>query len=169
MNDHLITAVWVPGHPATKGSLTFKGRGHVEESVKGSEEWRALVTKMVREDIARRNPPGPGFMAPEYRDKPIRMAGEPIKPTTLPVLVRLGFWLDHPDPCGPTVRAGDIDKLSRNVLDALTDAGAYIDDNQVQSLIATKHPSNGVPGASGAKIEVMMSDCTWLSITMTEY
>ncbi len=140
MNRHLITAVWISGHPATKGSLTFKGRGHVQESVKGSEEWRSLVTNVVRNDIRQRSPnvyPG---------DDP---------PTTLPVLVRLGFWLDHPDPCGATVRAGDIDKLTRNVLDALTDAGAYVDDNQVAQLSVTKLSSGGHPGESGVHVEVI--------------
>jgi Holliday junction resolvase RusA-like endonuclease len=38
-------------------------------------------------------------------------------------------------------RAGDVDKLGRNLLDALQDAGAYRDDVQVTRLLLDKTPA----------------------------
>jgi len=62
-----------------------------------------------------------------------------------PVRVFLAFALHRPKVAArgprryPTGRtAGDIDKLARACLDALTDAGVWADDGQVVELIASK-------------------------------
>lgn len=129
----IITAVWVPGHPKTKGSMEHIGRGQMRETV-DNKRWRELVTVAVREDIARRS-------------------AEP--PTSGPVSVDMTFWLDHQDVYGPSSGAGDLDKLLRLIGDALKDAGAYRDDNQTARFgDPLKLPSNGVPGAAGALIVV---------------
>lgn len=75
-------------------------------------------------------------------------------PAAGPVEVALVFYLPAPArmPKGrvaPTVRP-DLDKLGRAVLDALTAAGAYIDDSQVVALSARKRY-----GRPGVLIEVL--------------
>jgi Holliday junction resolvase RusA-like endonuclease len=134
----IITAVWVPGHPKTKGSLDFYGKGQVKETV-DNKAWRELIADEVRRDIARRG----------------LNSGWSEAPATGPIAVHLTFWLDHPDVYGPFSRAGDLDKLIRLVLDALTDAGVYQDDNQVATLPRPlKLPSDGEPGNAGVLILV---------------
>lgn len=119
----VITECWIPGIPKTKGSLTFKGNGYVEENVKGSARWRRLVAAAVRVDLLKRWGPAAGV------------------PPTGPVGVRLQFWLPVEtavEDAAIAVRSGDLDKLVRNVLDALTDAKAYADDVQVVRVVADK-------------------------------
>jgi Holliday junction resolvase RusA-like endonuclease len=155
----VITEVWVPGLPKTKGSLTFKGKEYVEENVKGSARWRRLVASAVRADLVRRHGVRPGL--------------PPANHLTIPVGVRLQFWLpESAEPradvtgldratresasigLGPIKSgSGDLDKLVRNVLDALTDAGAYRDDVQVVRVIADKMVRDGVtPSTPGVLI-----------------
>jgi crossover junction endodeoxyribonuclease RusA len=83
-----------------------------------------------------------------------------------PVELRLGFDLVRPNghygtgrnrdvikpsaPMWPTV-APDLDKLTRCVADACTDAGLWRDDAQVVSIVAAKRYTSGVPGV---RIEV---------------
>lgn len=126
VSDTLTVIVF--GQPRTKGSLTaipgpkchccdkcnahLPNRGRVKESVRGSSSWRALVAREARE----------------------RMNGRP--PIDGPVSVYCYFILSVDD---VTVKgAGDTDKLERNVLDALTDAGVYHDDAQVVTLKSRK-------------------------------
>lgn len=51
-----------------------------------------------------------------------------------------------------TRRAGDIDKLSRAVCDALTQGGAYLDDSQVVSLVAVKRYVDDANPTASAQI-----------------
>lgn len=159
MSDvNVIAAVWVPGHPATKGSLDFYGPGQVRENVKGSEDWRIKVAEAVSADISARNLGG-------WHGAP-RLTGPP---TTDPVMVRCRFWLD---PGRPDITeenrpaiwrgAGDVDKLARNVLDACAadaadaakNGGAFQNDNQVVRLIVDKFSSGGRPGDSGLMLVI---------------
>lgn len=55
------------------------------------------------------------------------------------------------------VTAPDVDKLSRNVLDALTKAGVYEDDCQVNHLVALKEYEHGSV-REGVRIKI-----TWIS------
>lgn len=160
MTVRVITAVWVPGHPKTKGSLTFYGKRQVEENVQGSADWRLKVAEAVRRDIARRG----------------LNSGWSETPETGPVEVRCVFWLDpgsaldisSEDPYQPAIwpRAGDVDKLARNVLDACAadardaakNGGAFANDNQVEHLGVSKFSSAGVPGASGLALSVSTVD-----------
>ncbi len=115
--DVLLWAV-VPGRPVTKGSLEPRTRPckccagckgvlltGLRESVKDSKLWRQLMAQ--RFGSLRK------FDAPYLG----------------PVTVVITAYLPVADVIAP--RAGDVDKLERNVLDALTDAGIYGDDNQV--------------------------------------
>lgn len=118
----IVTETFVPGQPKTKGSMRGVGGGNMIESVAGSTRWRMLVAERVRRDRAQR---------------------QLDVPSARPVGVRLVFWVEPPVSLIGTERAatatwigaGDVDKLARNVLDALTDARAYADDNQVVRLL----------------------------------
>lgn len=128
----VITEVWVPMPAKTKGSLTHVGNGHMAESVAGSKGFRAAVAAEV------------------HRDRVRRMTSGVSKPTRAAVSVRIACFL----PIGwddiyelTKQGSGDADKIERNVLDALTDAGAYVDDAQGQRLLIEKygqHPSGFV-------------------------
>lgn len=63
------------------------------------------------------------------------MAGE-SGPLVGPVAVAAVFHLPVADVTAG--RTGDLDKLARNLLDALQDAGVYTDDVQVRPLIVDK-------------------------------
>lgn len=120
--DGVLADVWVPGLPKTKGSLTRGRGGGMRESVIGSTTWRLLVAERVR-----------GWR---------KVQGLTV-PYDGPVIVLACFYLSA-DPIA--ARAGDLDKLVRNVLDACAadatreaaNGGAYVNDNQVVSMRAEK-------------------------------
>lgn len=62
---------------------------------------------------------------------------------TWPLAGRVGVAARYALPVADAtaVRSGDLDKLARNTLDALTDAGAYGDDVQVTRLLLEKLPA----------------------------
>lgn len=129
---------WVPGPPKTKGSLTaraprchccpackgYVGQPQLRDSA-GSGRWRKLVAYQAE---AAMNEGDRRFMV------------WPLS-NVRPVAVDLTFGLG-----GDVLAsgAGDLDKLYRNVLDALTDAGVYEDDVQVVRLSGSK--SQDEPG-----------------------
>lgn len=118
-----VLTAYVPGLPKTKGSLEHIGNGNMKESVVGSVRWRVL---MVERFLA----------ATRYIDE----LNRPIIPAGVAVRVDPVFDLAV-DPT--SVGSGDIDKLLRNVFDALSahsakcparcrkHAGIYADDVQV--------------------------------------
>ncbi len=145
-----MISVWVPGASKTKGSMkqqqhprtcrckvcaTGRRGGRLVQSVEGSEQWAALITRAVWDaySIVKR-PPGVAWHCP-----------------TGMVSARLTFWLPVEDVIA--AGAGDNDKLERNVLDALTKAGAYGDDVQVVHLESRKYPARAHPGP-GVLIEL---------------
>lgn len=108
-----LMETFCPGRPKTKGSMTARLNGSMHDTP-ASSQWRALVAraaKMARRDWAWEAYPGP-------------------------VAVACVFYLPVADVIA--VRSGDIDKLVRNVLDALTDAQVYVDDVQVVRAVAEK-------------------------------
>lgn len=124
LSDGTLLELWVPGAPKTKGSLTFLGGRHVVENVKGSSAWRRMVANAARQ---------------------WRAAAQLHEPFAGPVEVLAWFML----PVDPLqYGAGDLDKLLRNVLDALSApkrpedgskcAGVYVDDNQVARIVSEK-------------------------------
>ena len=110
-----LLSVWIPGNPKTKGSLSVINarRGVVRDS-DASRHWRELMVYALR-----------GAYGKEL-------------PASGPVQVVLWFFMPTEDDRVTDKGVGDIDKLCRNVLDALTDAGVYYDDTQVIALRATK-------------------------------
>jgi Holliday junction resolvase RusA-like endonuclease len=129
----MLLDLWVPGHARPKGSLnaviaqanaSTKGsqlcprcraplRVYQEEAVKGSSEWKRTVALAVK-------------------------AKHQGLPFNNPVLITCYFRFARPDSSAerfPTARQyGDLDKLVRNVWDALTDGGFWADDSLAMSM-----------------------------------
>lgn len=135
----ILAEVFVNGHAKTKGSLTVvdAGKGHLREKP-GTDAWRDMVSRKVRayaEDatgLAGFEPfPGRvGVWIVTYMQREVYLAGS--KTGGLPAwLERMKAWLISP-------LCGDVDKLARCVLDALTDSGVIVDDAQVVDLTSSK-------------------------------
>lgn len=124
------------GKPRPKGSLRFLGKGRAaQEQVKGSVEWKDHCTKTIRLWMK--------------RSAQSQVQGLSLWPWLEPVEVRLLFRFQARPGAReePTERQiGDLDKLVRNVLDALTQGGLIGDDSQVVRLLAEKCYSPGLPG-----------------------
>lgn len=127
---------FVPGHPGPQGSKKHVGRGIMIESSKRVAPWRhAVATVAVRH-------------ADGLLDGPVG--------------VRVQFILPRPKtaPARAVVsaarRIGDLDKLCRSTLDALSNV-IYRDDSQVVDIRATKRVA--LPGETpGAHITI--TTCT---------
>ena len=135
--------------PAPKGSLAPKGRRgqrvRLVEQVKGSKPFREAVADAARTALAGR----PGF--PLVGPVEVRMVCAFVQPPSY--AKRRRHW--------PVSRgSGDLDKLERNVLDALVDAGVIGDDSQVCRLVGDKdYAGNGVAADftdAGASIMVRL-------------
>jgi hypothetical protein len=142
----IITELFIPGRPITKGSLTVVNG--VPKDTPQSKAWRRIMAGAVRDDLRRR----------QGGERP----AAPAHPG--PVHVDATWWL----PVDPLAHgAGDLDKLLRNLLDALSAPGprttdrslcasAIVDDNQVVSLATWKHCRDWSPGVS-LKVESVES------------
>jgi len=123
----------VAHRPSPKGSMRFLGRGRVKDQLKGTKPFGDAVTVAATKAVASHR---------KSADFPI------VKPGR--VVVNLSFVFPRPKstPKGhpPVTRStGDVDKLCRNVLDALTAAGVMQDDSQVTTLVASKQYCNDSP------------------------
>lgn len=116
--DRKARAIIVDDASAGKG----KGRG-------AHADWRGSVTVAAQRAMGLTDDDADAF-------EPLRLAG--------PLAVRLVFALPRPSSAPktrrtwPSGRVGDVDKLARSVLDALSDAGVWLDDAQVVELTAVK-------------------------------
>lgn len=115
-----VLDVFVPGRPAPQGSKRYLGPGRpLVESSKAVEPWRADI----REHLLARHAGGPLLGA---------------------VTVTLEFVLPRPaslpkrKPTPRHTKRPDVDKLARAVLDAVTSAGVWCDDSQVDDMHPTK-------------------------------
>jgi hypothetical protein len=144
----IIVDTFVAGRPRTKGSLTFVTPTYAKDS-EASRHWRALMAGAVLDSRNRlhaertctgeRGATGLPIGCSHASFWPCGQA----EPYAGPVGVRLVVGL----PVDPLEHgAGDLDKLLRNVLDAIASnarnprfrGGAIIDDNQVTWVIAEK-------------------------------
>jgi Holliday junction resolvase RusA-like endonuclease len=143
--------LWVPGHPKTKGSMEQQRGRRMVQSVEGSEEWALIVERAARAKLAE------VFHAVPYVG---------------PVAVRMAFWLPVAD-CAAG-RPGDLDKLIRNVLDALTKAGVYGDDAQVTHMPSVGKYPVGMCGIPTAGVLIEAWPCqphdgiTWAAVAAHE-
>lgn len=111
-----IISLFIPGAAKTKGSMRHVGRGQMRESVEGSTQWKRLMA---------------GLLHAHYR----KFYSEPMAgPVSVRALVVLPVEPEKLIEQG----SGDVDKLARNLLDALTDAKVYGDDAQVVVLHIVK-------------------------------
>lgn len=154
----IIVDVFVPGAAKTKGSMEIRNRatGAMKESVVGSSRWRALMAQAVRDDIERR------------QAEPHAWIANPI-PHPGPVAVTVVAYLASPYDSGAYLapiwpRAGDLDKIVRNVLDALgsqsknpkMNGGAIVDDNLVCDLIARKRVAGATVDTMPAGVHIIV-------------
>lgn len=128
---------FVPGKPAPQGSKKHVGRGILVEASKELGPWRERVALAAASQVN------------SLIQKPTEVG------------VELWFILPRPASAPKTKRAlaskrPDVDKLSRAILDALTDV-VFEDDSQVVSLWAHKNIAN--PGEQpGVKVTVFQRD-----------
>lgn len=118
--DGLVVTVF--GKPVTQGAIRSlgKGRPSVHAEAGRLKPWREAVKQAALDVVAegaRRD--GPVSVAVTFTSDPPQSAPK-----------RRRVW--------PITRSGDLDKLVRAVLDALTDAGVWRDDSQVVRLTASK-------------------------------
>ncbi len=150
----IITELWIPGRPVTKGSLTVVNG--VPKDTPQSKAWRRIMAGAVRDDVRWRHVAyhrTPEFGEPGHRFGPV----ERVKlPYAGPVAVTAAWFLPAPV---LQYGAGDLDKLLRNLLDALSAsgertqdrslcAGAIVDDNQVQNVDSWKFCDAETPGVA---------------------
>ena len=138
-----LVQVFVPGFARTKGSLTYKGRGRMVDSDL-SIMWRRLVAYKA----------GAAY---------VNAVGQRLPPSELPIYIEAVYTLPGAD-MAAIIRqgAGDLDKLDRNILDALaTDpdkpdlsAGVYVNDAQVIALNVAKQPDRGGIIPRGVHVKV---------------
>jgi crossover junction endodeoxyribonuclease RusA len=137
---------FVHGIPAPKGStraFVVKGKAITTDASKRTRPWMFAVADAAWQAI-----------------------GESIIPAGSPVTVGTHFIVQRPKghfnakgelrtkaPARPTARTGDIDKLARCILDALTGI-AYVDDAQVVRLFAEKKYINQDSPCPGVAILV---------------
>lgn len=134
----LVLDLWVPGRPRSKGSMKcLGGKSHnMVEQVSESKPWRQKMQRaIVREISVRMSRPGHDAAAWRPIEAPlsVRLVFVYERPKT-----GMGTSLPYPTLAAGANAAGDIDKLSRNVLDALQGAGLIKDDAQVVELRARK-------------------------------
>lgn len=143
--------VFVAGRPRTKGSMKpivnwATQKVHMEEQVKESKPWRIRMVNEVMKRIASECGVA---MSPEGW----ALAG---LPWVGPVSVGLEFVFPREVrdvAVWPiAIRYGDSDKLTRNVLDALTDAKVYGDDSQVVALNVIKWFVDERAGETGGRV-----------------
>jgi hypothetical protein len=120
-------STFIDGRPRTKGSLDHVGNGRMRENVRGSSQWRQSVRERLALDLGQ----GTGPLGPVRH----------WRPYTGPVTVTAQFLFGRPVTSAhwPTaISYGDLDKLARNVGDAITDAGVIADDSQIVGWTLTK-------------------------------
>lgn len=124
-----MITIEVAGLPAAQGSKRHVGGGRMIEMSKAVAPWREAVRAEAQ------------------------LAMDGTMPLDGPVEVRVNFRLPRPASAPRRVthpaKRPDLDKLIRAVLDGLTHGGAWRDDGQVVTLMATKRFADGAgPGCS---------------------
>jgi hypothetical protein len=147
----ILTRFFRPGRPRTKGSLHVyctKGKAHkvrVVEETKDSSLWRAQMAKaaqvaMMDEHGKLMNWAGPAGLVAHFMFAPVAQM-EAGRPTGQIVP-------EHRTPFPTAIDLGDLDKLVRNLGDALVDAHVLADDSLITNMAVKKTwcPLGQVPG-----------------------
>lgn len=138
-----LLTIEIRGTPVPQGSMNGYVRGGhanlVDQKEKTLRPWREAV-RSTAVDMA-----GPNWV-PIPREQPVRVRAWVALPRPASAPKTRRTW-----PTGK--RSGDIDKLARGLLDALTDAGIWTDDSQVVELHITKdYPAHLRANAPGATV-----------------
>lgn len=136
MSARVLAAVWVPGVPRTQGSMTPTGGGRMKHS-DALVAWRS----MVRDELSRAA--RLAEVSPSLRTGG---SGAYIGPVAVRCIFVRGDGV------------GDIDKLARAVLDALTDSRVIADDVQVVKLVCDRVERAGARRGDGAFVLVATVD-----------
>jgi Holliday junction resolvase RusA-like endonuclease len=134
----MVLDVFVPGRPKTKGSMrVVNGRTGAMSDTPASHRWRQQMAYVIKG---------------HYR----QAGGIVPAPIEGACVVGMIFYLPIEDVTREG--SGDIDKLARNVLDALgtsdpDDARVYVTDAQVIRMAAEKRPATSLH-ASGLQLRV---------------
>lgn len=136
MSGTTLCIFTVAGKPRVKGNVIRGRTGGYHDATKGLTPWMAAIRKAAREAWSHGEPFGAAVRVDVHFAVPARATD-----------VLRGGLRDGIEPV--TRGAGDLDKLSRAVLDALTGI-AYVDDSQVVDLRARKRYAID----AGATIEV---------------
>jgi Holliday junction resolvase RusA-like endonuclease len=142
-----LTVIVRDHRPAPQGSKRHVGRGRLIEQSKRVTPWRVAVDTAAKQAMNAR-----------------WLAGDGEEELSGPLSVEVAFTVRKPASAPkrrvtwPITRdSGDIDKLLRSTLDALTTSGAIADDSMVVEVIARKmHPGEGLDAldAPGAVIRI---------------
>lgn len=147
----ILASFFRPGRPRTKGSLNVwctKGRTHkvhVQEETKDSSLWRAQMAKAAQVDHLERhgkllNWGGPvGVVAHFLFAQEGERIGGVLTGNVIP---------SHRTPFPTDIHLGDLDKLMRNLGDALQDAHVIADDSLIvsETIRKTWCPLGQAPG-----------------------
>jgi hypothetical protein len=127
------------GKPRPKGSLkcmgaTGRGRHHMEEDNPESKPWKLKMIRDIRAKFEieplKRGRLVVGYSPPPYEGPVIVVAQF--------VFERQADWPSHQQPCPIADDIGDVDKLCRNVGDALEQSGLLANDRQITGWRAEK-------------------------------
>lgn len=130
---------FVPGRPAPQGSKRHVGRGIMVESSKALGPWRERVA-----------------IAAHNASRDMFPKGEAVGVYIMFVMPRPSGTPKRSTP--PAVKRPDIDKLSRAVLDAITDV-LIQDDSAVVTLYAVKRLAE-IDETPGAHIQILLAQPT---------
>jgi Holliday junction resolvase RusA-like endonuclease len=138
-----LLTIEVRGTPVAQGSMSAYVRGGhavvTDQKRSRLKPWREAV-RSTAVDVA-----GPNW-TPIPREQPLRVRIWVALPRPASAPKRRRTW-----PVGH--QSGDVDKLARAILDALTDAGIWTDDSQVTELHITKdYPAHLRASAPGATV-----------------
>jgi Holliday junction resolvase RusA-like endonuclease len=132
----------VSERPRPKGSLTVVSKTYVKESIDPEGVFRTAVARAAWSAATGRIPSG----VKSYRDLHAPGLRSALRPFEGPIETRMLFrfarkrghklWApaDPLDESNRHLGVGDIEKLVRNVHDALTDSGVIADDHQISAL-----------------------------------
>lgn len=130
----LLLDAFVPGRPRPKGSMDLMPNGYAKQNNAASTPWQREMETVFRR-ITQNEGGRPGKWTPRVG-----------YPYALPVVVFAEFYFERPAHPQFDVPAsgstGDVDKLTRNLLDALEEAKVYTNDTRVVDLFVSSRYVN---------------------------
>lgn len=148
-SDRLIGRFFTPGHVRTKGSMKpqlSRGKSgrltvHLVESGEYAVPWKRRMIKAILEQCRRSEPYGEAVEVRAVFVYEMPPGG-------------MSLSLPYPTLKDGVYAQGDLDKLLRNLLDALTQSNLIKDDSLVCRIISDKRWSTGADDPAGVKCKV---------------